>query len=146
MLDEIIRELTAKDNNEQMTSNDVLVWAKRIEVQRAQAVIINDITESQKFNKDKLAQKSKTKWDMETTHPMYHKWPCRYCGRNHVPRQCPAYGKKCARYGKMGHFKKVCRSKRDHMVHAVEMDMAQGPQEEVIEIVSINSVYLYRNW
>ena len=45
----------------------------------------------------------------------------------------------------MGHFKKVCRSKRDHMVHEVEMEMAQGPQEEVIETVSINSVYLNRN-
>ena len=31
------------------------------------------------------------------------------------------------------------------MVHEVEMEMAQGPQEEVIETVSINSVYLNRN-
>ena len=74
-----------------MMSKDVLVWAKRIKAQRVQAAILNDITESQKFNKIKLAQKPKTKWDMETTHPMYHKWPCRYCGGNHVPRQCLAY-------------------------------------------------------
>ena len=46
MLDEIIRELTAKNNNEQVTSEDMLVWAKRIEVQRAQAAILNSITES----------------------------------------------------------------------------------------------------
>ena len=32
------------------------------------------------------------------------------------------------------------------MVHNVEMEMVQAPQEEVIEIVSINSVYLNRNW
>ena len=57
MLDAVIRELTAKDNNEQTMSKDVLVWAKRIEVQRAQAAILNNITESQKFNKVKLAQK-----------------------------------------------------------------------------------------
>ena len=57
MLDGIIRELTP--NNEQMMSEDVLVWAKRIEAQRAQAAILNDITESQKFNKVKLAQKPK---------------------------------------------------------------------------------------
>ena len=73
MLDEIIRELSAKDNNEQMMCKDVLVWAKRIKAQRAQAAILNDITDSQKFNKFKLAQKPKTKWDMETTHPTYHK-------------------------------------------------------------------------
>ena len=73
MLDKIIRELTTKDNNEQTTTQDVLVWAKRIKVQRAQAAILNDITESQKFDKVKLAQKPKTKWHMETTHQTYHK-------------------------------------------------------------------------
>ena len=35
MLDEVIRELTPKSTNEQMTSEDVLIWAKRVEVQRA---------------------------------------------------------------------------------------------------------------
>ena len=56
MLDEVIRELTAKDKNEQTTSKDVLVWAKRIKAQWAQAAILNDITESQKFDKVKMAQ------------------------------------------------------------------------------------------
>ena len=56
-----------------------------------------------------------------------------------------SYGKTCTRCGKMGHFKKVCRRKRDHVVHEVEMEMVQGPQEEVVETVSINSVYLNRN-
>ena len=100
MLDKIIRELTAKDNNDQMMSEDMLVWAKRIEVWRAQAAILNDITESQKFDKVKLAQKPKNKWDMETTHLTYHRWPCRYCGGNHAPRQCPAYGKHAPDVGK----------------------------------------------
>ena len=39
MLNKVIRDLTAKDNNEQTTSEDVLVWAKRIEAQWAQAAI-----------------------------------------------------------------------------------------------------------
>ena len=34
MLDEITRELTSKTNSEQMTSEDVLEWAKRVEAQR----------------------------------------------------------------------------------------------------------------
>ena len=146
MLDEVIRGLTAKDKNEQTTSEDVLVWAKRIEVQWAQAAILNDITESQKFNKVKMAQRPKTMWDVKkTTHQVYHKWPCKYCGGSHVPRQCPAYGKTCAGCGKVGHFKKVCRSRRDHAVHKVEIEMAQEPQEEGIETVSINSIYLNKN-
>ena len=31
-------------------------------------------------------------------------------------------------------------------MHEVKMEMVQGPQEEVIETVGINSVYLNRNW
>ena len=48
MLDEVIRELTAKSNKEQTTSKDVLAWAKRVEVQQAQEAILNEITESHK--------------------------------------------------------------------------------------------------
>ena len=59
MLDKIIRELTAKNNDEQVMSEGVLAWAKGVEVQRAQAAILNDITELHQFNKIKVAQKSK---------------------------------------------------------------------------------------
>ena len=34
MLDEVIRELTTKGSNDQTTSKDVLIWAKRVEAQR----------------------------------------------------------------------------------------------------------------
>ena len=46
---------------------------------------------------------------------------------------------------KMGHFKKVCRSRRDHAVHEVEVETMPELQEEEIETVSINSIYLNRN-
>ena len=55
MLDKIIRELTTKNYNEQVISEEVLAWAKRIEVQRAQAAVLNDIAESHQFNKIKVA-------------------------------------------------------------------------------------------
>ena len=145
MLDGVIRELRTKNNNEQTGSEDVLAWAKRTEVQLAKAAILNDITESHKFDKIKMAQKSKSSWDREMTHTTSHRWPCRYCGGIHMHRQCPAYGKMCTRCGKMGHFRKVCRSKRDQVVHEVEIETVQEPQEEEIETVSINSVYLNKN-
>ena len=59
MLDEVIRELTAKNNNEQTTSKDVLVWAKRTKAQWTQAAILSDITKLQKFNKVKMVKKQK---------------------------------------------------------------------------------------
>ena len=67
MLDEVIRELTVKTNREQTTCEDVLVWTSRIKAQQAQAAILSDITESQKFNKVKMVQKTKARWDIETT-------------------------------------------------------------------------------
>ena len=46
MLGEIIKELTIKSNDEQTTSEGVLAWVKRVEAQRAQATILNDIMEN----------------------------------------------------------------------------------------------------
>ena len=54
-----IRKLTAKYNDEQVTSEGMLVCIKRIEVQRAQATILNNITESHQFDKVKVTKKSK---------------------------------------------------------------------------------------
>ena len=45
----------------------------------------------------------------------------------------------------MGHFKKVCMSKRNCAVHEVEIEVATEPNEEDIETLSINSIYLKRN-
>ena len=137
MLDKVIRELTTKNTNEQMTSKDVLILAKRVEVQRAQVAILSDITESQKFNKVKVVRQ-------QATHPALTKWPCRYCGSSHALRQCLVYGKMCASSRIMGHFKKVCWSRKDHMVHEVGVEV---PQEECkIGEVSINLVYLNNKW
>ena len=59
MLDEVIRQLTAKNNDEQVTSEGMLIWAKRIEVQRVQATMLNNITESCQCDKVKVAKKPK---------------------------------------------------------------------------------------
>ena len=37
---------------------------------------------------------------------------CGNCGRQHEPRACPAYGKRCNHCGKPNHFSTVCRSKQ----------------------------------
>ena len=144
MLDEVVRELTAKNSSKQMNSEDVLLWTRGIKAQRAQTAILSHITEAQKFDKVKLVQKPKNRQEIETTHQAFHKHPCKYCGGNHAPRQCPAYGKSCNSCGKMIHLKKVCISK-NCTVHEVEVEVMPEPQEDDIETVSINSIYLNRN-
>ena len=57
IVNEIIQELTARNNNEQVTSEGMLTWAKQIEAQRAQAAVLNYITESCQFDKIKVTQK-----------------------------------------------------------------------------------------
>ena len=42
--------------------------------------------------------------------------------------------------------KKVCRTKRDCTVHELQVKMPQDCQDEEIETVSINSIYLNKNW
>ena len=59
MLDEIIRELTTKNNDEQVTSEGMLTWAKQIEAQTAKAAILNNIIESHQFDKIKGHPKAK---------------------------------------------------------------------------------------
>ena len=36
---------------------------------------------------------------------------CPNCGRQHLPKQCPAYKDTCSKCQKRGHWKKMCRSK-----------------------------------
>ena len=45
----------------------------------------------------------------------------------------------------MGHYKKVCRSRNEHAVHEIDVEVAQESQDKQIEIVSIDSVHLNRN-
>lgn len=55
---------------------------------------------------------------------------CQKCGRQHEPRQCPAYVALCHKCGKSNHFSKVCRTvggKRDNFktktVNNIESEM-----------------------
>ena len=59
MLEEIIKELTVTKNDDHMMSGDVLAWAKRVEAQRAQAVVLNMLMDSRQFDKIKLSKKVK---------------------------------------------------------------------------------------
>ena len=59
MLEEIIKELTSANDDEQLTSEGILAWAKRVEAQRAQATVLSTITELRQFDKLKIIKKAK---------------------------------------------------------------------------------------
>ena len=59
MLEEIIKELTITQNDDQITSGGALAWAKRVEAKRAQAAVLNIIMELRQFDKVKVVKKPK---------------------------------------------------------------------------------------
>ena len=53
MLVEIIKELIKTEESKDVTSEQVLAWAKRVEAQKAQSAIINSLKETKDFNRIK---------------------------------------------------------------------------------------------
>ena len=47
--------MTVRDDD-QITSGNVLVWAKRVEAQRDQAAVMSTITETKEFDKIKVSR------------------------------------------------------------------------------------------
>ena len=145
MLEEIIKELTATKNVDHIMSGGLLAWAKRVEAQRAQAAVLNMLVESRQLDKIKI---SKTVKENRTRTPMHQStpWqPCRYCGGTHQPRQCPAYSKACIECNKIGHFQKVCHSRKNRVINEMEWEVSQEYTEDDLETVSINLVCFNKN-
>ena len=104
---------------------------------KAQAAVLDSLTESKQFDKIKVSDKAR---DNKARVPVNwaRQWqPCRYCGGVHQPKQCPVYGKMCAECRKVGHFRKVCCSRRSRVINNTE--------QEVSQTVSIISVYMTKN-
>ena len=125
MLEEIIKELATTRNNDHVTSGGVLAWAKRVEVQRAQVAVLSIITESRQLDKIKVSRKVS---ESKTTPVQQNNksWqPCRYCGMIYLPRQCPVYGKTCTECNKIGHFHRVCQSRKSRVINEMGQEDTQ---------------------
>ena len=61
MLEKIIKELTTTNDDDQITSEGMLAWAKRVEMQRAQTAVLNTTMESRQFDKVKVEKKRQHK-------------------------------------------------------------------------------------
>ena len=144
MLSEIIWELTKIQENTEVTSEKVLCWAKRVKTQRTQSTIMKSLTETKEYDKLKIM---KTTYKDIPRKPSVHikmsaRQTCRYCESSHPLRQCPAYGKKCTDCGKIGHFRRMCRSKRARVMNRVEQETGQDSTEKSsTDSVNINSIH-----
>ena len=99
MITQIIRELTAIKRTNEITSEQVLFWSRRVQVQRAQKVYMGATKDNKEFN----AIKGMSKGTMpETTR-------YKYCRSTHEPRWHPAYDKNWSKCWRVNHFERVCR-------------------------------------
>ena len=72
MLEEIFNELTTVRGDDQITSGNVLAWAKRVEVQRTQAAVMSAVTKTEEFNKIKV---SRPLWGINPRTPAQYNTP-----------------------------------------------------------------------
>ena len=71
-------------------------------------VVVDDL----KKQRHKKSGHTKSFDDKRDTKDLQPQYTCNNCGKQHAKRQCPAYGQKCRKCGKLNHFAKYCRSKR----------------------------------
>ena len=64
---------------------------------------------------------------------------CRYCGRQHPPRKCPAYGKQCSNCSKKNHFAAVCQQ-RTRTANEINVE-----QDSIASANSINAEFYISN-
>uniref|UniRef100_A0A8C2B8P6 ribonuclease H n=1 Tax=Cyprinus carpio TaxID=7962 RepID=A0A8C2B8P6_CYPCA len=91
--------------------------------------------------KGERAKKSQTSFVTSRRQNMIQ--DCKYCGRDHQRRKCPAYGEKCKKCGKMNHFSSKCMSKTlsyatKKPIHMVEEHSDSDSEEMFIDMVKSN--------
>ena len=92
-----------------LTLDDVLEYARTY----------NDVHEGRKQEKEQSKSVDEVKFSKgkkEVTRTIENR--CKFCGRSHLPRKCPAYGKTCNKCHKRNHFAVMCKG-TDSKVDAV---------------------------
>lgn len=85
----------------------------------------------------KFKQKDKKRDDDQT------QFDCKKCGETHRPRQCPAFGKTCAKCKKQNHYAKMCHTrKKIHIVQDDPDDSDDLSETFFIKMVSCEKSYI----
>ena len=118
MTSQIIKESITLKHTSDITSDEVLLWGKRVEVQRPKTTVLGNLKECTKFNPVKGNVKEKLKYDNKKKQAdamlREHNTKCKYCRLIHQPWQSPAYCKICNGCGKTKHIMNIYRlTKKD---------------------------------
>ena len=86
MTNEKFREVALPEDIEEATSEHVLTLACRVEIQRTQRILLDNIKENKELD---VNLQNTQKCENETM----HSGRCKYCRIGHAYQQCPAYEK-----------------------------------------------------
>lgn len=95
--------------NEAQGDHRKLTFDKAISI--AKAANIAKLTCRHESNFDIIESMDINKFENKNKVKMIKK--CKFCGRDHEVKKCPAYGKKCSKCNKLNHFAVVCKSKQN---------------------------------
>ena len=95
----------------EVSSEQVLVWAQRVEVQRAQKAVLENLRDAKDFD---LVKRDRQRWGQNRQQREAVKEKkvienSKYCGMTHLQKQCRGYGKTYSPCGKVNHYKVACR-------------------------------------
>ena len=129
-----------------MTLEKAIEINRTEEVTRRQMQLLKNEREVDYINKRSRKQLSKTtksvtkkdKDDKVSTSNIQHK-NCSYCGKQHKPRECPAYGQICRKCKKKNHWASCCRSKTIHEVTIEDYDDDDDDDDFLIEQVTTDT-------
>ena len=62
---------------------------------------------------------------------------CKYCGKSHKPRECPAFGQICKKCHKKNHFAKVCKSSKTKKDYSTEQDPKINSTKKIHQLVDV---------
>lgn len=99
VMDQIVVGLKADTTRQKLWTEDELDLTKTLKICRAAERASKEINEINNFGQTSAAV------NMVKKEKMFN---CKWCDTVHGPRACPAFGKKCRKCNKKGHFESCC--------------------------------------
>ena len=126
MISEFLREVLMLEDIENVTSKGVLLWTQRVEVQKVQTKVLNNIKEAKDFD---LVRHSTPKHDNETQKNQKRVDNCKHCETGLLSRWSPACSKIYGECIWLNHLKAVCRLIQLHQVDCRPLRVGRAVHE-----------------
>jgi PHP family Zn ribbon phosphoesterase len=117
---------------EKLLAIDKLTLQRAISVCRSYEARMSQMKElhgqDQELKVDVVKQKSNQKTQKEATTKKNEIFKCKRCETKHQAKECPAYGKKCRKCGKLNNFQIACKTKQ---VHNIDQDENEEQEDQL---------------